>query len=559
MDQRKFTCVLISDFNMDNFVPCLSLDDEFPLIAPVQPPFGQMQQVLIDPASECWSKTPDCAVVWSSPHAVSATYAHMLQFKSVDIEQILREVDDFSSLLLSAARRVRYLFVPALVLPSYVRGWGLLDMRDGIGTRNALMKMNLRLVENLKEAQNIFLLNTQLWIEAAGKNAFHTRLWYMAKIPFGNDVFKEAARDIKAALRSVSGYAKKIIILDLDDTLWGGVVGDAGWENIRLGGHDPVGEAFVDFQQALKSLTRKGVLLGIVSKNEEGTALEAIRQHGEMVLKPDDFAGWRINWQDKARNIVDLVEELNLGLDSVVYLDDNPAERDRVRNALPEVFVPELPENTLDYPAFLTSLRCFDLASFNQEDGQRSRMYREEKQRDELKKKMVSVEDWLKSLEIQVTVEELNEGNLPRTAQLLNKTNQMNLATRRMTEVELMDWVRDAQQRKSWVFYVSDKFGNSGLTGIASIDIDHDNADIADFVLSCRVLGRKVEDVMLKTVIDHCRPLGIRKITARYIPTSKNQPCLRFFESSAFKHAGNNLFVWEMTGKYPVPSYINVV
>src|SRR5262249_22447003 len=161
--------------------------------------------------------------------------------------------------------------------------------------------------------------------------SFSPRLWYLGKIPYANEVFKEAARDVKSALRGLAGKARKLVIVDLDETLWGGIVGEDGWEHIKLGGHDPASEALADFQRELKALTRRGILLGIVSKNEEAVALAAIDKHPEMVLRRSDFTGWRINWGDKAANIVDLVNELNLGIDSVVFIDDNPSERARVR------------------------------------------------------------------------------------------------------------------------------------------------------------------------------------------------------------------------------------
>lgn len=559
MSQKKYTCLLLSDFNLDNFAQYLTLDKESPQIDLKKAPFGQVRQILIDHSSEYWSGRPDCAVIWTSPAGIFSSFSEMLNFKNISTKQVFQEIDEFSSLLLSVSEKVKYVFVPTWSIPSYYRGWGMLDMREETGISNTLMKMNLRLSENLSQAKNIYLLNTQKWVETAGENAFHPKLWYMAKIPFSNEVFKEAVKDIKSALQALSGQAKKIIILDLDDTLWGGIVGDLGWENLQLGGHDPIGEALVDFQKALKALSNRGVLFGIVSKNEESIALEAIKKHKEMVLALTDFAGWRINWQDKVENIIDLVSELNLGLQSVVFIDDNPVERARVREALPEVFVPDWPENKMDYPGFLMSLRCFDIPSLNWEDRERTKMYLSERQRDELKRKVTSVEDWLKNLEMRIKVEELNEANLSRTTQLLNKTNQMNLSTRRMTESELTEWIREGERRKVWVFYLADKFGNSGLTGIISLEVKGKEGRIVDFVLSCRVIGRKVEEVMLHTIIKYARFLGLEKIYSEYIPTSKNKPCLRFFESSGFIHNKNNIFIWKVDKDYKIPSYIEII
>jgi FkbH-like protein len=372
-------------------------------------------------------------------------------------------------------------------------------------------------------------------------------------------VYKEAVKDMKAALTGIQGHSKKIIILDLDNILWGGVVGDLGWEHIVLGGHDPGGEAYVDFQVALKSLTNRGILLGIVSKNEEATALEAIKSHPEMVLKLEDFAGWKINWQDKAQNIIDLVSDLNLGLQSAIFIDDNPVEQARVRETLSEVLVPEWPADSLLYTRSLLGLRCFDTPSISKEDVERTRMYDNEEQRNELRKSLSSLDDWLTRLEIKIKVEELHEVNLQRTAQLLNKTNQMNLATRRMTEKELLDWAK-GDDNKLWTFRVSDKLGDSGLTGIVSLEVNSSYCQIVDFILSCRVIGRKVEETMLYTAIQYARGLGLKSIKAEYIATPKNKPCLEFWKKSGFQvNEKGNSFTWDLEKKYDLPKQIEIL
>ena len=380
----------------------------------------------------------------------------------------------------------------------------------------------------------------------------------MGKIPFSNEVFKEAAKDIKAAIRGINGFARKLIVVDLDDTLWGGIVGDIGWENLKLGGHDHYGESFVDFQNALKSFSKRGIILGIVSKNEENVAIEAIKKHPEMVLKLDDFAGWKINWQDKAKNIMELTSELNLGLQSVVFIDDNPMERARVREALPEVFVPEWPEDKMLYKSALLNLHCFDIPLLSEEDAKRTKMYAAERKRENMKDTFVSIDEWLKSIDMCISINELSKENLQRTAQLINKTNQMNLTTRRMTESELSDWA-EQKNHKIWTFSVSDKFGDSGLTGIISIEIEKDIGKIIDFVLSCRVMGRKAEETMLHKLIKYAKDNGLKEIKAKYIPTAKNVPCLKFWKKSGFDYEEkNNLFVWDVSKEYFLPDCIQI-
>jgi FkbH-like protein len=557
MGKEEVKCLLVSDFSLDNFAAYMRNNEDSPRVTPVATPFGQVVQVLVGENLEWEREKPDVAVVWTQPQAVIQSFNQVLNYHNVSFDTVLREVDDYCGLIKKIKKGFRAVFLPAWVLSSYCRGYGMLDMKNDIGIANLLMRMNLRVADNMQGDNSIYLLNTQKWIEDSGKNPFNQELWYMAKIPFGNEVFKHAVKDIKSALLGISGKTKKLIILDLDDTLWGGIVGDVGWENVILGGHDALGEAFVDFQRALKALTNRGILLGLVSKNEESVALEGIEKHPEMVLKLDDFAGWRINWGDKAQNVLDLVSELNLGIDSAVFIDDSPVERARVREAVPEVLVPEWPQDKMQYRKALLSLRCFDTPTLSKEDLERTRMYVSERHRKSLREKVVSLDEWYRTLETKVTVEELRDANLSRAAQLLNKTNQMNLSTRRMTEAEFASWAH-GDGCKLWVFRVSDKFGDAGLTGIISLETEGRVGKITDFVLSCRVMGRKIEEMMLHTLITYARSLELEEVYARYIPTPKNRPCLRFFQNSGLEDVGESVFRWNLNRDYPKPEYIEL-
>lgn len=559
MRDQNFRCVLISDSNLDIFSAYLNNDEDPPIVHTIVAPFGQVAQILMQEDSEYWKDNPDFAVIWTRPEGIIKSFGDLLAYKTPSIEEIQNEVEQFASLILNACKKTKFIFVPTWVMPPFHRGFGMLDMKKDIGIANTLMQMNLILSEKFANSSNIFLFDTQKWINTAPKYAFNPRLWYRGKVAFGNDVYKEAVNDIKAALNGINGHSKKIIIVDLDDTLWGGIVGDVGWENLMLGGHNPAGEAYVDFQHALKSLTNRGILLGIVSKNEESVALDAINNHPEMVLKLKDFAGWKINWQDKAQNIVDLVADLNLGLQSAVFIDDNPREQARVRDSLSEVLVPEWPDDSMLFKDTLLSLRCFYTPSISKEDIKRTKMYLSEKQRNDLKKSLSSLDEWLKGLEIKVEIEELNEKNLQRASQLFNKTNQMNLTTRRMVDSELIDW-SSQDNRKLWTFHVSDKLGDSGLTGIISLEVKNKTGQIVDFILSCRVIGRKVEETMLFSVIEYAKSLGLDKLSAQYVPTPKNKPCLEFWKKSGFNYnESNNSFVWDLKKVFHLSSYIEIL
>ena len=558
MTERGIKCLVVSDFNSANFVSLLNNDASSPCLEAASGPYGQVAQVLADGGSDCWRNPHDAVIVWTQPGSVIGGFRRLQEGEPVDLQALLQEVDVFAGLVEQAAGRTKSLFVMTWAVPAYSRAFGLLEMRTGIGAANTLARMNLRLIEDLERVRGIHFLDSAKWLATVGAGGFSDKLWYMAKVPFANEVFTEAVKDLKSALNALQGRARKLIVLDLDDTLWGGIVGDLGWENLALGGHDPAGEAFVDFQRALKSLARRGILLAIVSKNEEKLALEAIRKHPEMILREKDFAGWRINWNDKAQNLVDLVSELGLGLQSAVFIDDNPAERARIRGALPEVLVPEWPQDKTGYTRALLGLDCFNSALVTEEDLQRTALYRSERQRSELRRNIGSVDNWLRSLEQVVTVAPLAPANLPRAAQLLNKTNQMNLSTRRMTDVEAMTW-SEAPNRRFMVLSVFDRFGDSGLTGLLGMEEAGDRLEVVDFVLSCRVMGRRVEEAMVHLAVEHARKRGCRIVSLRYKATERNKPCLEFLKRSGLREAPEGVFTWDAGRDYAMPEAVRVV
>jgi len=498
----------------------------------------------------------DFAVVWTRPESIRAFRARMLN-EPVTTEEILAEVDAFAGLVKGAASGVRSVLVPTWVLPAHERGLGMLDMgRNGLAS--TLARMNLRLADALEGSSNVHLLNAQRWIQAAGPAATSLKSWHIGKVAFSPPVFAEAARDVRAALRGLRGQARKLIVLDLDDTLWGGVVGEVGWPALKLGGHDAEGESFAEFQRRLKALSRRGVLLAIASKNDEAAALEAIERHPGMVLKADDFSARRINWEDKAQSIVGIAHELGLGLESIVFIDDNPVERSRIRAALPEVYVPDWPQDKLLYASALLDLRCLDVPHVGDEDRARVALYAAERERARARTGSGSTEEWLESLHTCVRFSALDVVNLPRAAELLNKTNQFNLRTRRLTEAELRAWA-GGPGREMWVVHVSDRFGDAGLVGLLGLEWGGSIATLVDCVLSCRVMGRQVEEAMIWAAIHRMREGGARRLVAPFFPTSKNKPCFNFFMKSGLAPASDGgSFSWAADREYPRPPAVSI-
>ena len=545
--------LLISDFNLQNLAHLLNNDANQPLCTAEVAPFGQVANSLANS-----SQNADFAFVWTLADRAVPSFNRLLKGEAVDDNELSDEVDEFARRVMTEASRFRGLFLASWTLPPYWRRRSIKDFERG-HLKHTLMRMNLQLADSFTEATGVHILDAQEWMGAAGKRSFSPKLWYLSKTPFHADVFQEVGRDIKAGIAGLLGQAKKLIVLDLDNTLWGGTVGDCGWQNVRLGGHDYLGEAFVDFQKALKSLSEAGVVLALASKNEESVAFEVIRRHPEMILRSADFAAWRINWKDKAVSVAELAEELNIGLQSVLFIDDNPAERARVREALPEVYVPEWPDDPTSFASCLLGLTCFDTPHLTAEDRLRVKSYTSEKTRAGLRETSDSHEQWLLSLDTRVVAETLNAVNLPRFVQLFNKTNQMNLTTRRMTEVEVLQWL-EKHQGRFWTFRVNDRCGDSGITGIVGIEITGHTALLTDFILSCRVMGRHVEKAMLAVAVEYCRSRGLQEIIATYVPTAKNKPCLDFWQSSGFRFdASNRTFVWTLDQPYPLPPGITLI
>lgn len=546
--------LLVSDATTANLAAVLRAEAAAPPIEVFEAEFGAAVPTLLNPAAKGWESKPDLTFVWTRPDAVLPTFADAANGERVSPDAVDADVDRFADAVAAAAGRSRWTAVASWTVPFGHRGLGVLDLHDPTGTRALLARANARLLERLRGLPQVWVLDGASWVDAQRGDR---KLWYAAKVAAPTSTLRLIARDLRAFLAAATGRARKLVILDLDNTLWGGIVGETGWQGLRLGGHDPVGEAFVDFQRALKTLTRRGVVLALCSKNEESVAIEAIRQHPEMILREGDFAGWRINWRDKAQNVRELLDELRLGADAAVFLDDQPAERARVKQELPEVLVPDWPADGLSSVDLLDRLACFDLLGLSDEDRARAASYAAERQRRELQVQAGDSGDWLAQLGVQVQLSRLNAADLPRTAQLLNKTNQMNLRTRRLSEAELDAWAQQPQ-RSLLTCRVTDRFSDFGLTGIVSIEVRDGTAHVEDLLLSCRVMTRKVEETLLRAAALEARRLGATAMLLEGVPTPRNAPMLSFLQGAGLETLGEHRYRIDTAQEPPPPEGIEV-
>lgn len=336
-------------------------------------------------------------------------------------------------------------------------------------------------------------------------------------------------------LESIALKRKKCIVLDLDNTLWGGVLGEDGISGIKIGGDYP-GKAFAFFQKSLLQLSKAGVILTVCSKNNEADVLEAWKKNPFMVLKKEHFAAYRINWIDKATNIKELAKELNIGLDSFVFIDDNPTERELIKQMLPMVSVPEFPAQSYELPVFFKQLvdDYFKVYSITEEDKKKTEQYKANAARAQAQHSFTDFRAFLESLDIQITIEAANEFNIPRISQMTQKTNQFNLTTKRYTDADVKGFL--ANGWNIWCISVADRFGDNGITGCIML-----NGDTIDtFLLSCRILGKGIENAFMKKILAMQKECGIETVKAVYLPTAKNVQVADFYDRCGFPCVAEN-------------------
>ena len=419
---------------------------------------------------------------------------------------------------------------------------------SGIGLLSAVSDYNAALVQVETDHNNVKLLDIREFTRQYPVNdIFDWKFWFISQMGMNPRLSKPFAEWYQHKLDEIALKRKKCLVLDLDNTLWGGVLGEDGIEGIKLGGGDYPGKAFHYFQEALLELSKSGVILTVCSKNNEADVLEAWEKNPFMVLKKDNFAAWRINWTDKATNIKELADELNLGLDSFVFLDDNPSERELIKQVIPMVEVPEFPAQPYELPSFFREMveKYFRVYSITNEDKKKTEQYRANAQRAQAQRGFVDFDAFLESLDIQINIESANEFNIPRIAQMTQKTNQFNLTTKRYTETDVRSFIQTGW--KIWCISVADKFGDNGITGCIMVNDD----TIDSFLLSCRILGKGIEMVFIKRILALLKEKGFKSVSAQYIPTAKNALVKDFYDRCGFACVkedvdGNKEYVLEL-------------
>lgn len=538
---RPLKVALLASFTIDPLVPFLRVEAaRHGFDADVYvPPFNSVNQALLDPDSACVRHRPDMVFITQVLEDMCPALSD--DFLALDPQTVDRLIEDTVNGCMTAVetfveRTHATVIVSNVSLPPSPMLGVFEDMADGSQTA-AIRRMNARLVERARSMAGVYVQDLDRLAAQVGHGRWHdTRMWCLARAPLSAVALPVLASSHAAFMRAAFGPPRKCLVLDLDGTLWGGTLGEEGLSDIKLG-HTYPGNAFRRFQQTVLSLHRRGILLAIVSKNNDEEVAEVFRSHPDMVLKTEHFSAMRVNWRDKVDNLLEVAAELNIGVDSLVFFDDSPAECARVRQRLPEVLTIQAPSDVLDYSDTLARSRAFERLTFTAEDRRRGAMYREQGERERGLPAASSVEAFLQGLEMAADIRPVDAFTLPRALELTQKTNQFNLTTRRYSAPELAE-AMNRHDRAAFSLRLTDRFGDHGIVGLAVVRGDIDTAVIEALLLSCRIIGRGAETALLAFLAAWARERGLRSLEGEFIPTPKNAPAADCYAKHGFVQVG---------------------
>jgi FkbH-like protein len=483
--------------------------------------YGQYWQELTDSASALHEFKPDAVLFALDGHHLAAGIGAAIDRADAD-----RGFDEMRDRIRECWRLAREAFRCPVIhqtpLPVHPTVLGSNEHRLPGSRQGLIVRLNHEL-RGLAESEGADLLALDARAAIDGLKAWHDpALWHRAKQEISPAAAPMYGELVARLLAAKQGRSAKCLVLDLDNTLWGGVVGDDGLEGLVIGQGSALGEAFVAFQEYARELSRRGVILAVCSKNDEANAVEPFEKHPEMVLKRHDIASFVANWSDKASNLRAIAEELNIGIDSLVFVDDNPFERSLVRRELPMVAVPEVGDDPATFAQTLADAGYFEGLAVTEEDRARTDQYQGNRQRESLKDSATDLDSYLRSLEMELIWRPFDKLGLQRTVQLINKTNQFNLTTRRYTEEDVLAIMGDGRAFGLQLRLV-DRFGDNGIIAIVIGKMrDEEDLLIDTWLMSCRVLGRQVEPTTLNLAAEQAKRLGARRLIGEYLPTKKN-------------------------------------
>jgi FkbH-like protein len=522
------------------------------------PEYGQALQQLIDPNSELSKAAPTATLITeSAEHLLGELYTDPLALAPESRQQALEDkLGPWFRLIEMARER---LSGPLLVLRLGGFRRSVLAQADtgserGVGA--LLLDANRQLDALVGELKDTHVIDVADLIAEVGRTrADPGKYWHLGRVPFSNEFGQVLARRVLGYLLALRGHTTRVLVLDLDNTLWGGVLGEDGREGLKLGGAYP-GNAFQEFQRILKALARRGIALAVASKNDEDLALEMMSKHPEMILRPEDIVAHRISWNEKSAGIDDMLEELSLGKASCMFIDDNPVERAKVRRNLPEVVVPDMPLDPAEFSSWLLQSPYLECIALTSSDFKRTEQYKARSVVNASRRKFTNIDDFYRDLGMVVRFEPFGQDNQTRVLQLLVKTNQFNTTTRRhdATAIEAL------RQRGAEVYAIGakDRYSGYELMGVMILEPKDDSLHVDSFLLSCRILGRTLETAALGFACERARALGKRQLTAEVIETPRNTPARDVYARHGFESTGGGHFAISLEKAIRIPEYFTV-
>ena len=528
--------------------------------------FQQLEQEIMLPESGLVRHKPHAIIIaWRLADLSPLLWHSRLDLMDTEVQGEIADVLSRAKGLFEACKAnlpQAQLMVHTFVPPAYPV-LGVIDCMSPQGHRQTLDILNAELRRLAANTKGVHLVDCDTIARRTGCEAwFSARQWYTAKAPLGPPALLALAYEYIKMVRALAGKTKKVLVTDLDNTLWGGVLGEDGLDGIALGSNYP-GNAYVAFQQEIRMLSRRGVVLCINSKNNETDVSEVFEKHKHMVVDYDDFAAVRINWQDKATNMIELAEELSLGLDSFVFVDDNPYELEMIRRRLPEVTVVEVPGEPCDLPGLLARVGYFDTVIYSDDDRKRGKFYRAQAKRAKLQRTHTDLEAFYRSLSMRLTVYDVEEAETPRVAQLTQRTNQFNMSTRRYGESDIKHF-RDSPAYLVRAYRLEDRFGDNGIISVVIVNMDGKTWYVDTFLMSCRVIGRAVETAILALLIQEAKEAQAAVLVGDFLPTKKNIPARDVYAQHGFEKveessACNRWRIELANACLEIPDFFNVI
>ena len=507
--------------------------------------YNQVDAQLLDPASEVYSFEPDSILLWLATDKLYEEFLDLpLEARSGFAESAMSKITMYWDLISKNSKanilQMNFTEIDDKALGNY-------SCKVNSAFIYQIRKLNFMLAEAMEQRKNVYpidLLSVQIQL---GTSAFYDApLYYNAKMTVSTDALPYVAKAVIDVQKALAGRIKKCVVLDLDNTLWGGVIGDDGMDNIEIGELGR-GHVFTDFQRWLKQLKECGIILCVCSKNNEDTAKKPFEEHDEMILRLSDIALFVANWEDKASNIRLIQKTLNIGMDSMVFIDDNPFERNLVRQMIPEIEVPELPEDPALYLGYLQEQNYFETASFTGVGSDRTKLYQAEFERTKLMMSFESIDGYLESLEMIGEAKPFEESKYSRIAQLTQRSNQFNLRTVRYTDADIQNIASDPNYVTLY-YTLRDKFGDHGLVGVIIMKKKNEEELFIDtWLMSCRVLKRGMEEYIVNCFMREAKNRGYQRVYGEYIPTPKNAMVKDIYKTMGFEEISENNYVMDVS------------